>query len=72
MVMKHVLQSFWWFFGRIIKAREVLQIAQGTGAILDNFLPLEIRKLLVQNNFGVTKVSRLLFEQTYHFARDRR
>ena len=35
--MKHALQSFWWFFGRIIRAREALQMAQGTGAISKDF-----------------------------------
>jgi hypothetical protein len=34
MEMKQGLQSFWWFFGRIIKARASLQMAQGAGAIL--------------------------------------
>jgi hypothetical protein len=33
MEMKQGLQSFWWFFGRIIKARASLQMAQGAGAI---------------------------------------
>lgn len=34
MVIKQPLQSFWWFFGRIIKARAVLHMAQREGAIL--------------------------------------
>ena len=32
-VMKHDLQSFWWFFGRTMRAREVWQRAHGVGAM---------------------------------------
>ena len=33
-LVKQVLQSFWWFLGRIIRAREVLQRAQGEVGIV--------------------------------------
>ncbi len=33
MVMKHVLQSFWLFLGRLMRALEVLQSSQGGGAM---------------------------------------
>lgn len=32
--MKQPLQSFWWFLGRLMRARSVLQMAQRAGAIV--------------------------------------